>query len=388
MSLSRLPLSYCTNVHPGRTVAEVVEGLDRFSRPIKAKYGSELATGLWLASSVVREFGTSVDILRRFADGLKSRGLTCYTLNAFPYGDFHDTRVKENVYLPDWADSTRLEYTRACARCLAEFLPEGGEGSISTVPLGFKLFDRPENFMDRCLDQLIQLARQLDQLYSETGKMIRLAIEPEPFCILETTAETLQFFTRLRQRASDERALEVVRTHLGVCYDVCHQAIEFEDVAASIRSLASADIRINKVHITCALQIDFPSQNNASRAALARFVEPRYLHQTLALTDSGKILKHRDLDQNFIASPPAEFRDAPVWRVHFHMPVDAETVGPLKTTRHELKVALATIPELNYPPHLEVETYTWPLLPQESAPNIVEGVARELLATSKLLSKE
>lgn len=134
MTISNLPLSYCTNVHPGRTVAEVEAGLDRFTLPIKANYGSELAAGLWLAAPVIRELEQTPDGVKRFADGLRSRGLTCYTLNAFPYGDFHSARVKENVYLPDWTQPNRLDYTLACARVLAAFLPEGVDGSISTVP--------------------------------------------------------------------------------------------------------------------------------------------------------------------------------------------------------------------------------------------------------------
>ena len=386
MTISNLPLSYCTNVHPGQTVAEVEAGLDRFTLPIKANYGSELAAGLWLAAPVIRELEQTPDGVPRFADGLRSRGLTCYTLNAFPYGDFHSARVKENVYLPDWSQPNRLDYTVACARVLAALLPEGVDGSISTVPLGFKPFEHPIDFADRCADQLIELARQFDRLHRETGRLIRLAIEPEPFCVIETTDETLQFFERLHTRAADVRALDVVRTHLGVCYDVCHQAVEFEDVPASIRSLAAADIRINKVHITCAIEAAHPGCNEAVRAALARYVEPRYLHQTFARMATGQIVRQVDLNEQLTATPSPEFRDAPLWRVHFHVPVDVEHLGPLGTTRGELKQALATLPELHYAPHLEVETYTWEVLPGGGPPHIVEGFTRELLATKKLLN--
>jgi sugar phosphate isomerase/epimerase len=385
MTISSLPLSYCTNVHPGRTVAEVEDGLDRFTLPIKAGYGQDLAAGLWLAAPIIQELEASPDGVQRFADGLARRELTCYTLNAFPYGDFHSARVKENVYLPDWTQPNRLQYTLGCARALAAFLPQGAEGSISTVPLGFKPFEHPIDFADRCADQLIDLARGLDRLHSQTGKLIRLAIEPEPFCVIETTDETLQFFARLRERAADAGALDVVTTHLGVCYDVCHQAVEFDDVAASIRSLTAAKIRINKVHITCAIEVANPGSNGAARTALARYVEPRYLHQTFARTTSGSIVRQVDLDEPLASTPSPEFRDAPMWRVHFHVPVDAEHLGPLGTTRGELKKALAVIPELDYAPHLEVETYTWEVLPGGGTPNIVEGFTRELLATKKLL---
>jgi sugar phosphate isomerase/epimerase len=385
MTLSSLPLSYCTNVHPGRTVSEVENGLDQYTLPIKANYGSELAAGLWLAAAVVRELEQMPDGARWFADRLQRRGLSCYTLNAFPYGDFHSARVKENVYLPDWTQPNRLDYTLSCARLLSAMLPPGTEGSISTVPLGFKPFEHPADFADRCADQLIQLARELDRLHNETGRLIRLAIEPEPFCVIETTDETIQFFQRLRLRAAESKSLEVVKTHLGVCYDVCHQAVEFEDVAASIRSLTAAEIRINKVHITCAIEVANPGRHPETLAALSRYVEPRYLHQTFARTAEGQIVRQVDLDERLTSGHSADFRDAPMWRVHFHVPVDAEQLGPLSTTRGELKRALAVIPELSYAPHLEVETYTWEVLPGGGSPNIVDGFTKELLATKSLL---
>ena len=385
MTLSSLPLSYCTNVHPGRTVAEVEHGLDQYTLPIKSNYGAELAAGLWLAAPVVRELAQRPDGAHWFAESVRLRGLTCYTLNAFPYGDFHSARVKENVYLPDWTQADRRDYTLGCARLLAAMLPAGTDGSISTVPLGFKPFEHPADFADRCADQLIQLAHDLNHLWSETGRLIRLAIEPEPFCVLETTAETVQFFDRLRTRAADANALNVVQTHIGVCYDICHQAVEFEEIAASIRSLADAEIRINKTHITCAIEVASPGENPDALKALSHYVEPRYLHQTFARTSNGKIVRQVDLDEKLTTAPSQEFRDATMWRVHFHVPVDAEQLGPLGTTRGELKKGLAAIRELDYAPHLEVETYTWEVRPGGGSPNIVDGFTKELLATRSLL---
>lgn len=412
MTISQLPLSYCTNVHPGQSIAEVDEGLDQFSVPIRRNFGSPLAAGLWLAARVIRELHQTPDALPRFAQRLRQRELSCYTLNAFPYGDFHSARVKENVYLPDWTHPDRLQYTIDCARCLAALMDDGVEGSLSTVPLGFKPFyspwkkgsdplrasdddalqrDRPRfppaEFADQCADQLIELAKDLDRLRHDTGRMIRLAIEPEPFCVIETTDETIWFFERLRQRAADRGVLEPVLNHLGVCYDVCHQAVEFEDVAASIRSLVAAGIRINKVHITCAIEASQPGYSADVLKALASFIEPRYLHQTFAKTAAGAIYRAVDLNEQMTTSPTAEFLDAPIWRVHYHVPVDAEHLGPLGTTRHELKRALAVIPELDYAPHLEVETYTWEVLPDGGRPNIVDGFTRELIAMRTLLTQ-
>lgn len=387
MSLSPLPLSYCTNVHPGRSLAEVEEGLDRYAVPVRDRAGgAAMAAGLWLAKPVVTELTASAEALRAFADGLRRRGLTCHTLNAFPYGDFHDERVKENVYLPDWAQRQRAEYTLHCAQVLAALMPDDvAEGSISTLPLGFKGFPHDEAFVDRCVAALLDLCDALDRLRQLTGKTIRLAVEPEPLCVLETTDEAIAFFRRLWAAADDRAVGDLVRTHVGLCYDVCHQAVEFEDAAGSVAALDAAGVRINKVHVSCALQLDFPSSNIEGREALRRFVEPRYLHQTTARTAAGEVVRETDLSPRLIDAPPPAMRDAEAWRVHFHVPVDAESVGALSTTRPALIDALAAVAKLPYAPHLEVETYTWPVLPGRRV-DLVEGLAREIVATRGLLA--
>jgi hypothetical protein len=390
MALSTLPLSYCTNVHPGRSLAEVELGLDQYTAPLRENYGAPLAAGLWLAAPVVAELLSDPRRLPDFCAGLHRRGLSCHTLNAFPYGDFHSRRVKDNVYVPDWADERRLHYTIDCARILAALLPEGAEGSISTMPLAFKEFSHPENYLDRCATRLLEAAVAFDRLYGETGRLVRLAVEPEPYCLPETTAEAVSFFLRLWERARCAGQLETARRHLGLCYDVCHQAVEFEDIPQSIRTLAQAGLRINKVHITCALELESPGTNEEGRRALAGYVEERYLHQTLARLRSGKIVRQVDLTEGLALEPPVEFRDADAWRIHFHVPVNAERLGPLRTTRNELKQALAAIAKLDYAPHLEVETYTWEVLPGNNAglspTRLVEGLTGELSATRQSLA--
>ncbi|QOV87355.1 metabolite traffic protein EboE [Humisphaera borealis] len=387
MPLSTLPLSYCTNVHPGRTVAEVEEGLDRYTVGVAKAFGKPLAAGLWLAKPVVDELLSTAQGVTNFAAGLARRGLTCHTLNAFPFGDFHSTRVKEKVYLPDWSTRDRLTYTEQCAAILAELLPAGVDGSISTLPLGFKGFVHPADFAEQCATMLVAAAVSLADLKRRTGRMIRLAIEPEPFCVLETTEEAIAFFRQLWREADRLSAEPAVREHVGLCYDVCHQAVEFEDIAGSIRQFQSAGVRLNKIHLSCALQLDDPATNTAGRAELKRYVEERYLHQTMASLPGGKVARFVDLCEQLIDLPDADFLAAPAWRVHFHVPVDADRLGPLATTRPQLKEAIAAVASLDYAPHLEVETYTWQVLPGQTKPDLVTGLARELSATAELLSR-
>jgi hypothetical protein len=378
MALSTLPLGYCTNVHAALTVKDVLAGLYKYTVPVMQQVGRPVAPGLWLARPVVDELLAQTDGLEKFAAELAARTLVCYTLNAFPYGDFHAARVKENVYLPDWSQPERLTYTAECATALAALLPEDTHGSISTLPLGFKGFDHPADFEAKCILNLVSCAEWFDRVKRDTGRMIRLAIEPEPFCRLETTPEAIAFFERLWKQAGAKE--HVVREHIGLCYDVCHQAVEFEDIGESVAALDDAGVRINKVQISCAVQLDDPMRNVAGREALRHFVEPRYLHQTFS-----RGAKVQDLTESLIKSPPPGFSDADCWRIHFHVPVDADRLGPLATTRPAVIEALAAIAKLKYAPHLEVETYTWNVLPGAQEVDLVDGLSRELQATTKLL---
>jgi sugar phosphate isomerase/epimerase len=268
---------------------------------------------------------------------------------------------------------------------LARMLPAGVDGSISTLPLGFRELARP-GFHEACAVQLIECARRLARVNQIDGGIIRLAIESEPFCVVETTREAIDFFHLLWQAAEREGAGDVVRTHLGLCFDVCHQAVEFEDIAECIGLLDRESIRINKVHVSCALQLDNPRHNAEGRAALKQYVEPRYLHQTIAHLPHGKQARALDLTHELIDNPPEDFLAAEMWRVHFHVPVDTERIGPLATTRPALKQALQAVAKLGYAPHLEVETYTWEILPGAGKPDLVGGLTRELTATRQILA--
>ncbi|HEV7298583.1 MAG TPA: metabolite traffic protein EboE [Tepidisphaeraceae bacterium] len=388
MAISELPLSYCTNVHPGRSIAEVNAGLDRYTVDIRNRFGHPLAAGLWLASPVVSELAASDEKLRAFAAGVQARRLPCYTLNAFPYGDFHSERVKDRVYLPDWSQPARAAYTRQCAQVLAQLMPaEITDGSISTVPLAFKGHPHDAGFTDQCIAALLDLSQFLTDLEQRTQKTIRLAIEPEPSCVLETTAEALAFFERLFAAARARGAEAIARRHLGVCFDVCHQAVEFEDVTASIATIDAAGVRINKVHVSCALQIDRPATNATAREALRRYVEPRYQHQTTARTSTGAVVQELDLTGDLLDNPPAEFAHAAEWRIHFHVPISDAQIGPLRTTRDALPAAFDAVAKLDYAPHLELETYTWEIMPGEGPPNLAAGLTRELIAARQMIEQ-
>ena len=394
MSFSELPLSYCTNVHPGQTVAEIVDGISTYTAAARDLAAVPVAAGLWLSGSVVQELRGSEAAVELLAQTLWQHDLNCYTLNTFPFGNFHSERVKEQVYLPDWTSPERILYTEHCASLLAQLLPEGSEGSLSTVPLGGRMNPQSPDFRAVCFASLIRRAKNLDKLHQSTGRLIRLAVEPEPMCELSGTDQwSLPVFRGLFSLADSLGCEDLVRKYSGLCFDVCHQAVEFEDVSASIESLDQEGVRINKVHITNAIELADPAGNESGREMLKSFVEPRYLHQTCARYADGRMEWRDDLTAaDLDPSDGNALLQADALRVHFHVPVYADSLGPLRTTRADLIAALKKVSQLDYAPHLEVETHTWPVMPGEEQTSdqpvtLQQRIARELQSAAELIDE-
>jgi len=376
-------LTYCANVHPGETLAAVLGHLRERIGAVRERRGlAWMASGLWLAAPVARELARNAGARAALAEALAAAGVRLHTLNGFPYGGFHEARVKEAVYRPHWADPRRLAYTLDLARVLTALLPKDAtEGTISTLPLGFAR-EWSEDLHQQALDALCRLTEELAALAEASGRRVRVCLEMEPGCVLERTGETERLFADELPAAGRRRGTPTgaLAAHLGVCYDVCHQAVMFEPARESLGRLHAAGVAIGKVQLSSALAVPDPGAP-AARAALSEFDEPRYLHQVRARTAAGGVAGVDDLPQAL--ATPGLARDP--WRVHFHLPVQAETVagGALATTRAAIGEALdflAAHPDVQ--PHLEVETYTWQVLPVGLRPAddaaLVERIAAEL----------
>ncbi|HKO95238.1 MAG TPA: metabolite traffic protein EboE [Polyangiaceae bacterium] len=387
MQISGAHLTYCTNIHPGESWAQVFENVRTHVLAVKARTAPEQPFGVGLrlsaaAARTLREPAT----LAEFQAFLAQHQLYVFTINGFPYGPFHAEPVKAAVYRPDWRDAERARYTGDLAWLLAELLPEGLAGSISTVPGGFKaeLLGREQEA--RVAAQLIQQALELHRLRERTGRDIALALEPEPCCMLETTEETLAFFegellshasrswlARQAQVSFDE-AERIVRRHLGVCLDTCHAAIEFERADETLDRLASAGINIHKIQLSTGLRLAEPSPE--SLRALGAYDEPVYLHQVVAHTRAGQLLRFTDLPQ---ALADREARAAAEWRVHFHVPLYSDNLGAFGNTQAFLARVLERQRQAPVSLQLEVETYTWDVLPPEQRTgSVVASISREL----------
>jgi sugar phosphate isomerase/epimerase len=385
-------LTYCTNIHPGETWAEVRANLERYVLAVRDRVaaGRRFGVGLRLSAEAAAALATpdALDALRTFLD---AHDLYVFTINGFPYGVFHGTRVKEDVYLPDWLDDARLAYTDRLAELLAVLLPAepGLEGSVSTAPGAYKPRVSGAGDAGRMAERLVRHAATLHRIRERTGKVVSLALEPEPCCYLETVAETVRFFQEHLFAAGAVAALArltglgrgeseaALRRHLGVCYDVCHMAVEFEDALDGLRTLRAAGIRIGKIQISAGLRVRLDPRDPALLDALRPFAEGVYLHQVVERRD-GALTRYTDLPEA-LATVGQRGLEPREWRIHFHVPLFRQELGRFTNTQDHLRDVLGLLREEAHAAHLEVETYTWDVLPEEyRREDIVTAVAREL----------
>jgi sugar phosphate isomerase/epimerase len=353
------PITYCTNIHPGESWEEIRAGILAHAPVVAAAVcpGRAFPVGLRLSGRASLELDAGA--ARAFAGEAAARGLTVRTINGFPYGRFHHTPVKESVYLPDWRDPERAAYSLRLARLLAGWLAEGETGSISTVPIGFRR-GFPEADLPTAFAALRRTLAALAELYDATGRRIRLAVEAEPGCLIETTAEMAAFFAVLD-------APPAHMEHLCVCYDCCHQALQYEDPAASLARLADSGVAVGHVQVSSALHLD-----GADLSQLARFVEPVYLHQAVARLQDGTLRRFDDLPQ----AMAARIDGVSSWRVHFHLPIFVAQLPECGTTQPFLQ---AILPLFEPSVSLEVETYTWSVLPAElKTEAVTQSIIREI----------
>ncbi len=383
-------LAYGMNVHPGGNVETFEAALVQTVWPLRERLGVDGPFGLALRfdGDGVRELHEDDERRKLLRDLLAGGDFVPFTGNAFVVGDFHGPGTKAEVYRPTWREAARLEYTVAFAEVMSSLAGPGRLVSLSTSPLSFRRFREEEGFEDAAARMLAAAARRLVALEEATGTRVMLGLEPEPLCTLETTDEAIAFFLGPLRKAlgRDVRA----RERLGVCWDVCHQAVEGEDPAAALESLVLARIPVVKVQASCALEVPDPS-DPAARAALARFDEPRWLHQTIARRADGTLRRAADLPEALSGPDAAAWAAVgSPWRVHFHVPVHREAlVPPLRTTRPALEAALVKVARGGITSHLEIETYTWEgLPPEERAGDLVESLAREYEWVLSILARE
>jgi hypothetical protein len=381
-------LTYSTLVHPGDTWEDMWASLVTYVPKVKARFAPRVRFGVSLrlsAKSAERLVSDHAerDKLKKF---LADNDMYLYTVNAFPYGPFKNQVVKEQVYEPDWRSEERTRYTMNVAEVLADVVPEDISPSIQSAPLGFKPRVTGPDVVASYTQHVLRVAAHLVALEARTGRTVTLALEPEPYCFLETTDETVAYFTNHVYTGASAMALAklagipvseahvALRRHVGVVFDICHQAVVYENIAESLQKLVNAGIPIFKLQEAAAMRVPEVTQKIVD--TLTRYAKTIYLTQTVEKKD-GKLTRFLNLEDAFKAwqSNPGPRE----WRTHFHVPVFLESLGELGTTRFAIEDALRFHKANPVSRQLEIETYTWDVLPEHlKTGDIVDYVTREL----------
>lgn len=387
-------LTYCTNIHPGESWEEIFSNLKKYIPKIKAEVSPDAPFGIGLRlSDKASKSILDGDNLLDFKSWLAANDCYVFTFNGFPFGGFHHQSVKDQVHYPDWTTKARLDYTLRLFDILSGLIPRGMDGGISTSPLSYKYWEAAENDKNEVLQRAtLHMAKVAEKLYNiqqDKGRVLHLDIEPEPDGLIENTREVIDWYKEwlipqgtkyLKEQLniSGAAAEACLKNHIRLCYDVCHFAIVYEKPREVFSLLEAEGIRIGKIQISAALKANLSEsteQRKSVRDALAPFVESTYLHQVVERSSKGKFAHYPDLPQ---ALENLNSAGAVEWRTHFHVPVFLSNYGQLKSTQEDILEVFEYIKKKKITHHLEVETYTWEVLPDDIQLEIVDSIVREL----------
>jgi len=377
-------LTYCLNIHPGETWEGNREAIRIHALAVRDRVapGKPFGLGLRLGHAAAETLANP-RALSDFRELMSEHNLYAFTVNGFPYGPFHGTTVKEDVYRPDWQEPQRLHYTMKMVDILAGVLPDGMEGSISTVPGSYAAWITSRKHREAIVCNLAAAAWHCHDVRQRLGREIHIGLEPEPDCFLERSGDAVAFFTRelipegsawlARNKGCSSVAAEtVLRRHIGICFDTCHLAVQFEDLVRSLQTIHDSGIRISKMQISAAIRTE-PVE--ASLRQLRPFVDPVYLHQVKSRSMAGgAITAYPDLTASLLDHP----RPGTEWRIHFHVPLYIGEYGLLHSTGPEVTPALFRAAVEAGVKHFEIETYTFGVLPEPlRKKNIADSIAEE-----------
>jgi len=387
---NNIHLTYCTNIHPGEEWSKVFSNLEQYVLELKAKIAPNkpFGIGLRLAAIAAKEL-LQGNTLAEFKSWLTEHDLYVFTLNGFPYGGFHQQVVKDQVYAPDWSKQERLDYTLQLTNILAELLPAEMEGSISTLPLSYKPWFKKNQIsqtsvINSATLHIAQIVAEMVRIRADTGKLLHLNLEPEPDGLIENAAEVIDYFqkhllpiggTYLAQQLEipKETAEALLLDHVRVCYDTCHFAIAFENPVSVFKQFQAVGIKIGKIQISAALQVDVPEdaeQRHQLKQRLLPFAESTYLHQVV----TSEFNQYSDLEN---ALPDLANTTASQWRIHFHVPIFIHDYKLLQSTQDDIITVLELLQNNQFCNHLEIETYTWDVLPGEMKLDLSASIQRE-----------
>jgi hypothetical protein len=388
-------LGYCTNVHPGSTWQEVLRNLKQYSLPVREQLPSSFpfGVGAWISSQAAQELLQKGKFLTEFKEFLESSELNLFSLNGFPYGNFHQTSVKYDVYHPDWFQFDRVQYTLNLFEIIRRIARSDTKWSVSTLPISYKSWVTSPSTLETAAHHLGRVALRSYEIEKRDGIQTALCLEPEPLCFLDQSSDVIHFYqeylltkaaqhiqTELKISKSD--AERIILDKIQICYDTCHADVMFETPAAILKSYDALGIQIGKVQISSALKLDLfqgTLQNGQTPdTVLAPLTDDKYLHQVIGITKQGQKIVWNDLPEAI-----SDWKQQCLsghFRIHYHVPLFQKHFYGMETTQNHIIELFKLAQSRFITSHWEVETYTWEVLPktEELSSNISHLITREI----------
>jgi hypothetical protein len=389
-------LTYCSNIHPGESWEQHFKQLQIHIPLIKKQVNASLRLSNMASLDLIKE-----ENILSFINWLEANNCYVFTINGFPYGGFHNTIVKEQVHAPDWTTQDRVGYTIRLAEILSRLLPENMEGGISTSPLSYRYWHSTaqwDEVFEITTSHMLEVVQKLIEIKNNTGKTIHIDIEPEPDGLLESGIEFIKWYEEYLMPLGlsllsnhfgwkKEKSEEKLREHVQLCYDICHFAVGYEDHHQVTDLLKKNNLRIGKIQVSAALKAAIPAKVGERKSvieAFQQFNESTYLHQVIAKQKNGEYKKYPDLPE---AIQQADDPSTIEWRSHFHVPLFVGNYGVLQSTQQDIITVLNIHKQQPLTSHLEIETYTWDVLPDELKLPITDSIIREMEWVISLLSQ-
>ena len=348
-----------------------------------------------LSQAALSDPALTAEALRTLLDehGLRLDGISAVSISG---------GAKENVHEPDWRTEDRLSFMFPALNLAAEFATPDHEVGVTTNALSYRRWldvDMPGNWAALTLN-VVRIVQHLVGIQDRTGITLHIDLEPEPGSVLRDTADVVKFYSQWllprggamlsdRMQLTNGSAAEAILRHVCIALDTAHAAVVWDDAAASLDAFAELGIRIGRLQVSSALEVEIPS-DAASQKTLSEyldaFVSPTLLQQVVARQDGEMVKRFDDLpDAVAVIGKSA----GQTWRIHTHAPLLADRYGVFASTREATATWLREVAARGIDVGMiELRSANWDVVPHDDRAPVEAMIMQEAAWVRGLLGNE